>query len=143
MTKEKLFAECLKVRKAFEDAAKCNILSDQMFYRFPHGACLTSTIVLAQYLLRFDDKNAFSIVRGWNQNTSHAWLEYNEYIIDITADQFPEIDEPVYITADKKFHSQFRYQRETVKFSEYALTYDERVLFHFVRDNIEQNNQNA
>ena len=70
MTKDKLLVECLKVRKALENAAKCNLVPDQMFYLFPHGACLTSKIVLAQYLLRFDDKNEFLIVRGWNQNTS-------------------------------------------------------------------------
>ena len=102
------------------------------------GACLSSTIVLAQYLLRFDDKNEFLIVRGWNQNTSHAWLEYNGYAIDVTEDQFPEIDEPVYITADRKFHSQFRYERKTEKLSEYTLTYDERVLYNFVCENVEQ-----
>jgi hypothetical protein len=138
MTKEKLLAECLKVRKALENAAKCNMVPDQMFCLFPHGACLTSTIVLAQYLFRFDDKKEFLIVRGWNQNTSHAWLEYNGYAIDVTADQFPEIDEPVYITADRKFHSQFQYERKTAKLSEYTLTYDERVLYNFVCENVEQ-----
>lgn len=143
MTKEKLLVECLQVRKALEDAAKRNMLPDQMFYRFPHGACLTSTIVLAQYLLRFDDNNSFLIVRGWNQKTSHAWLEYNGYTIDVTADQFPEIDEPVYITAEGKFHSQFKYERKTAKFSEYTLSYDERVLFDFVCENIEQTIQNT
>ena len=143
MTKEKLLVECLKVRKALENAAKCNMVPDQMFYLFPHGACLTSIIVLAQYLLRFDDKNEFLIVRGWNQNTSHAWLEYNGYAIDVTADQFPEIDEPVYITADRKFHSQFRYERKTEKLSEYTLNYDERVLYNFVCENVEQKILNA
>ena len=59
MTKDKLLVECLKVRKALENAAKCNLVPDQMFYLFPHGACLTSKIVLAQYLLRLDDKNEF------------------------------------------------------------------------------------
>lgn len=143
MTKDKLLVECLKVRKALENAAKCYLVSDQMFYLFPHGACLTSKIVLAQYLLRFDDKNEFLIVRGWNQNTSHAWLEYNGYAIDVTADQFPEINGPVYITADRKFHSQFQYERKIAKFSEYTLSYDERALHNFVCENIEQKIQNA
>ena len=143
MTKENLLIECLKVRKALEDAAKHNILPDQMFYLFPHGACLTSTIVLAQYLLRFDDKDAFLIARGWNPNTSHAWLEYNGYTIDVPADQFPEIDDPVYITADRKCHSQFQYDRKIAKFSEYTLSDDERTLFHFVCENLNQKTQNA
>lgn len=119
------------------------MVPDQMFYLFPHGACLTSTIVLAQYLLRFDDKNAFLIVKGWNQNTSHAWLEYNGYTIDVTADQFLEIDEPVYITVDRKFHSQFQNERKIAKFSEYTLSADERTLFHFVCENIEQKIENV
>jgi len=137
MTEEKLITECLKVRKALEDAAKRNMLPDQLFYRFPRGACLISTLVLAQYLQHFDSKNAFLIVSGWNRNTSHAWLEYDGYIIDVTADQFPEIKEAVYFTKDRNFHSQFRYDRQVRKFSEYTLSYDERVLYRFVCDNID------
>lgn len=143
MTKENLLIECLKVRKAFEDAAKHNMLPDQRFYLFPGGTCLISTLVLAQHLQRFDDKDAFLIVSGENQNTSHAWLEYDGYIIDVTADQFPEIDEPVYITTDRKFHSQFQYERSASIFSEYTLTCDERTLFHYICENIDQKVQNT
>lgn len=105
--------------------------------RFPRGACLISTLVLAQYLQHFDSKNAFLIVSGWNRNTSHAWLEYDGYIIDVTADQFPEIKEVVYFTKDRNFHSQFRYNRQVRKFSEYTLSYDERVLYRFACENID------
>ena len=136
MTKEKLITECIKVRKALEKAATQNMLPDQLFFLFPAGACLTSTIVLAQYLQRFDNRDLFLIVSGWNQNSSHAWLEYDGYIIDITADQFPEIDDAVYITNDRKYHSQFQYERKVRKYSEYTLSYDERELFDFVCENI-------
>lgn len=49
-------------------------------------------------------------VNGWCEKyKSHGWLEYKGYIIDITADQFPEIKEPIVIVKkeESEFHKQF------------------------------------
>lgn len=35
---------------------------------------------------------------------SHAWLEQDGLLVDITADQFDEIDEPVIVTTDSPWH---------------------------------------
>jgi hypothetical protein len=38
---------------------------------------------------------------------SHAWLEQDGLIVDITADQFEGIDQPVIVTHDRRWHRQF------------------------------------
>ena len=35
---------------------------------------------------------------------THAWVERNDMIVDITADQFADISEPVIVTADRTWH---------------------------------------
>ncbi|MGO7360229.1 hypothetical protein ACCS66_37055 [Rhizobium ruizarguesonis] len=38
---------------------------------------------------------------------SHAWLQQDGAIIDITADQFPEIDQAVIVATDSSWHDEF------------------------------------
>lgn len=49
-------------------------------------------------------------VWGMLGEQSHAWLEYDGLIIDITADQFDEVSEPIIVTSDRSWHSQFKGQ---------------------------------
>ncbi|MBC2932935.1 hypothetical protein [Nocardioides sp. zg-1228] len=37
---------------------------------------------------------------------THAWLEQDDVIIDITAYQFDDIDEPIIVTTDRTWHEQ-------------------------------------
>jgi len=39
--------------------------------------------------------------------TSHAWLELDGFIVDVTADQFPDASQPVVVTRDRSWHKQF------------------------------------
>lgn len=39
---------------------------------------------------------------------SHAWLAQNDWIIDITANQFADFHEPVIVCRDSEWHNQFR-----------------------------------
>lgn len=48
-------------------------------------------------------------VSGWKGQQSHAWLELVDIYIDITADQFIEIDKSVIITKRSHFHEKFRH----------------------------------
>jgi hypothetical protein len=41
------------------------------------------------------------------------------YIVDITADQFPEISDKVVITADKQWHSRFK--RQTRRYIDFEI----------------------
>ncbi|MCM3257087.1 hypothetical protein M3664_04730 [Paenibacillus lautus] len=71
----------------------------QLNYSFPHGACSDVSMLLGKYLL---DKYGIDCehVTGSTEvagmvSRSHAWLEVAGYKIDITADQFEDIDEKV------------------------------------------------
>ena len=39
---------------------------------------------------------------------SHAWLQRDDLIVDITADQFGEVDEEVIVTRDSEWHASWR-----------------------------------
>jgi hypothetical protein len=75
---------------------------------FPHGACGDASILLGQYLLdqELGEWTYVSGSRSSDQQT-HAWIEKDGLIADITADQFDDIDEPVSLTYDPSWHLQF------------------------------------
>lgn len=77
--------------------------------QFPVGCCKTASLLLARYLvreLRFRPVSFVSALDHYRQPTpvSHLWLEYSGILIDITADQFSGIDEPVIVTDDRSWH---------------------------------------
>jgi hypothetical protein len=43
--------------------------------------------------------------------SSHAWLQNGGWIVDITADQFPDVDEPVIVTNSSEWHQQWDPER--------------------------------
>ena len=56
------------------------------------------TDILGAYLKKLDPEGAYEIVIAEIDERSHAWLEHNGYIIDITADQFKELtNQPVIV----------------------------------------------
>lgn len=76
--------------------------------QFPCGACGDASYLLARY---FADQGCgeFEYVLGERRPDfhSHAWLEKDGLIIDITADQFEGMDTPVLVTSDHSWHHQF------------------------------------
>jgi len=83
----------------------------QPFHKFPCGSCHPASIVLGRYLrLMFgiepqviSAERTFSQPRGWS---THAWLEVDGLVIDITADQFGQ--KPVVVTRRSPWHRRFR-----------------------------------
>ncbi len=73
---------------------------------FPRGACGDAALLLAKYL---KDNNCgdFLYVLGQRKNHSHAWLQSNDLIVDITADQFKDSTFQVIVTEDHSWHSGF------------------------------------
>jgi hypothetical protein len=76
---------------------------------FPCGACGDASYLLAKYL----DSNGcgpFDYVQGERSTDghSHAWLEKEGLIVDITADQFDGQEISVIVTTDRSWHSQFQ-----------------------------------
>lgn len=77
------------------------------FKDFPAGTCCDISNILAEYL-RDSGVTDIEYVVGKNAKYwSHAWLEVSEIIVDITADQFPDVSASVTVTRDHRWHSQF------------------------------------
>ena len=92
-------------RKAIENFPKDK--RDVGLQRFPHGSCGHATAILGQCLKDFLGIE-FDYVAGQfkekDNSPSHAWLQNKDFIIDITADQFEEIDIKVWVTSKSKWH---------------------------------------
>lgn len=84
---------------------------------FPSGACGDTSLVLGQVL---DDHGigGFEYVCGYKYkddgtSSSHAWLQKGPLIVDITADQFPEVLDAVIVSADSAWHAEWHADRPT------------------------------
>lgn len=75
---------------------------------FPDGCCGDASELLSKFLEEHNIRVEY--VSGWQGQQSHAWLEYEENVIDITAYQFKHINEKIIITKDKSWHSKFTNQ---------------------------------
>jgi hypothetical protein len=81
------------------------------FSSFPHGSCGSAAIVLNAMIEEELGVSATYVagVRSVDER-SHAWLEFDGLIVDVTADQFSEVKEPVLVTRDRSWHDQFQHQ---------------------------------
>lgn len=73
---------------------------------FPYGACGHCAELLAHYLkreLEIDAVYASGHVKQASKSGTHAWLEYDGLIIDISADQFGL--SPVIVTRESNWHA--------------------------------------
>ena len=93
----------------------------EWFSHFPRGCCGDASDLLSKYLMRNGIKTLY--VSGTDGRQTHAWLEYYDYIIDITADQFPDISEKIFITNNNQWHSRFK--RQTKNYSDFELMNEE------------------
>jgi hypothetical protein len=76
---------------------------------FPRGSCGDASVLLGQYLYDagfgiWDYVSGERVDDLW----SHAWIEKDGVIVDITADQFDEVDAKVIVTRDHEWHHQFQ-----------------------------------
>ncbi|MFS1908099.1 hypothetical protein BCU30_018325 [Vibrio lentus] len=68
------------------------------FYSFPKNSCESASYFLAALLAqKFPDKE-FLVVHGYKHSSDehHYWVEVDGRVIDITADQFNKVREPIY-----------------------------------------------
>lgn len=72
----------------------------------PHGACGDATLLLGHFL-KLQVLGTFDYVLGEKGDHTHAWIQHGDIIIDITADQFTEIDQAVIVAANSVWHEQF------------------------------------
>lgn len=102
--KDRLYTLSAKFREAILQSNK-NMLPETL-RNFPSGACGDASLLLGDYLYSLGYSN-IDYVCGWRSHQSHAWIEIDGTIIDITADQFPDKNEAVIVTTDKSWHNQF------------------------------------
>ena len=76
-------------------------------------------MIMGTYLIKNGFANVEYVV-GIDGEQSHAWLECDGVIVDITADQFGSEIDPVIVTKDKSWHNNFAAQeRNCCDFREY------------------------
>lgn len=98
-----------KIRAAFECMDRSNL--PITFQEFPRGACGDTCEVLAEILQELGYGSSRYVAGCRENGNSHAWLEWNSIIIDITADQFDEISDPVYMGPSNSFYESFSVQQ--------------------------------
>ncbi|WP_331768068.1 hypothetical protein [Embleya sp. NBC_00896] len=84
-------AAAIRFRAAMVCARGAGLFADDCLglKTFPHGACGNACELLGEYLTSLG-LGEWEIVTGQRHPQTHAWLERDEVIVDITADQFPD-----------------------------------------------------
>lgn len=102
-----LIDACKTVRLAAQQIFEENKLP--YFPPFPHGWCGCVSRVLGAWLKYNFPDDVFYYTCGYYNNGSHAWIEYNGIILDITADQFDRCSEPIIVKAveTSTFHKDY------------------------------------
>lgn len=98
---EQLAREC----RFLLEEAKPRMRNLPNFADFPDGSCGDASLVLAWYLRKHGITEPITYVCS-NKRRSHAWLEVEGWLIDITADQQKWGNPPVWILPAKQspFH---------------------------------------
>jgi hypothetical protein len=117
-TKLELHQLATKFRKAILSCPRANFSAYQRKHLqdFPTQSCDVASLLLAYYLrekgCEIVEKVSGCRNFGRPDEECHAWLEVDGWIVDITADQFQDLDDPVIVTAVKgqTWHSHFREQ---------------------------------
>ena len=116
---EELQIECERVRTAARCVYEEKTIKHFCIAEFPRGWCGCLSRVLGALLSCKYPEEEFYYVWGnasftetdW---TSHAWIRYGDLILDITADQFAEVAEPIIIASASRslFHAKFKIANE-------------------------------
>jgi hypothetical protein len=90
MTQEQTIARIKARATEFRQALELTELTAVTFTHFPHGSCCSAAVMLARYLEK-RGCGAWTLQTVLDQyGSSHAWLEQDGLVVDITADQFSD-----------------------------------------------------
>lgn len=99
-----------KFRNLLEKADKSSL--PVQLETFPRGCCWDAAVLLAHFLTQ-SGHGPFDLITGERKSLgatscqSHAWLEKDGFVIDITADQFGGFPGPVIVSNDSDWHQTF------------------------------------
>ncbi len=117
-----LYQLASEFRIGIEECKNSDNNNPEWFSRFPRGRCGDASDLLMYYFKQNGIESRY--VSGSFNNQTHGWLEADGLFIDITADQFEDIDEVILIIGDYSWHSKFEgfSYRDTCfdEFNEYA-----------------------
>jgi len=80
----------------------------ELLHDFPKGCCSWASYFIGHYLkyeLDLEPKRFVGALHAPSGN-HHEWIVLDDTIIDITADQFDDMSEPVVVSAESQWHSQ-------------------------------------
>jgi len=125
LTTQDLALVALEFRRAIE---RSNLRRHaRVMSRFPVGCCKQGSQLLARFLVTELKVPLVTFVHAERGGTgggywqSHVWLSVNQHYIDITADQYPEIESPVVVSASDGWHTSWE--------RKHHLTYGEMMNF--------------
>lgn len=102
---------CHRVRDSIEKVkGKTSLLKS-----FPHGCCRDASLILSMILEHYGFADHVYCSKDIDDNSpSHAWLEYENHILDLTADQFGSEYLPVIVkrnTGQTAIHTRHRWEK--------------------------------
>lgn len=99
-------AEVLQVARRVRAALESGDYARPGLRSFPRGACGDASRLLGLYLeaLGLGKWTYVQGEAGGEMFATHAWLEQDGLIVDITADQFDDVTEAVIVTRDRGWH---------------------------------------
>lgn len=118
-----------RFRRAIEEGTP--LAHDIVFERFPAGSCGDAALLLGRYLREHGARDIRYVLGGRRSGDnwgSHAWLLVGGLIVDITADQFDEVDAPVIVAATSAWHAAWEIDRHGGP-GDYR-KYDDRTVAH-------------
>lgn len=124
-----LMASCHIVRTAAQQVSDDQKI--RHFQAFPRGWCGCASRVLGTLLSSQFPDCAFFYVCGERpkdfEMESHAWVEYKNLVLDITADQFEDCNDPVIVKPlqESAFHQLFQMEQQRRLCSVDDVHYDE------------------
>lgn len=108
--KNTLYEHCVLFRNAIEKTDKTKL--PVTFESFPGGSCGETVLLLGHYLIskgfgEFDYMLGELDSEIEDQGPSHAWLQQKKLIVDITADQFEDFNDPIFVKSHSLWHENF------------------------------------
>jgi len=76
-----------------------------LFDRFPEGCCKLSSIFFLKLIVDLDRiGGGFLVANAERGEARHAWSEVGGWIVDLTADQFGDCDDPCLVARTSQWH---------------------------------------
>jgi hypothetical protein len=120
----KLYDLAARFRSALEQCPGEGLSAylEKRLARFPDQCCEIASLLLARFF-RDQGFTQVACVQGVRDGTSHEWLEVDGFVVDITADQFADVDDPVIVSEVRElpWHSMFQVQRREPAFPRKAV----------------------